>query len=118
MKIIKPIPTATAITLLVIFFANNLLAECNYPKKDFVIPSGTNSTTEEMVEVQSKVKALQAELESYRSCLLAEEAAIPTDSENYDELIAIVVKKHDGSIDEELAITNEFNDAVKAYKSQ
>ena len=118
MKIIKPIPTATAITLLVIFFANNLLAECNYPKKDFVIPSGTNSTKDEMLEVMDKFKTLQADLESYRSCLLEEESAIPSDAENYDELVSMIVKKHDGSIEEETAIANEWNEAVRAYNSQ
>ena len=118
MKQIKPIPSATAITLLGILFANNLLAECNYPKKDFVIPSGANSTKNEMLEVMDKIKTLQAELESYRNCLLAEEAAIPTDSENYDELVSMIVKKHDGSIEEETAIANEWNEAVRAYNSQ
>ena len=97
---------------------NNVSAECIYPKKNFVIPSGTNSTKDEMLEVMDKFKTLQANLESYRSCLLEEEAAIPTDLENYDELVSIIVKKHDGSIEEETAIANEWNEAVRAYNSQ
>ena len=116
MNVKKPITIFVSIISLLL--VNNLNAECIYPKKDFVIPSGTNSTKDEMLEVMDKFKTLQADLESYRSCLLAEEAAIPTDLENYDELVSIIVKKHDGSIEEETAIADEWNEAVRAYNSQ
>ena len=106
------------LSIISIFFVFNIHAECNYPKKDFVIPSGTNSTKDEMLEGMDKFKALQADLESYRSCLLEEEASIPTDTENYDELVSMIVKKHDGSIEEETAIADEWNEAVRAYNSQ
>ena len=106
------------LSIISIFFVVNINAECNYPKKDFVIPSGTNSTKDEMLEVMEKFKTLQVDLESYRSCLLEEEATIPTDAENYDELVSMIVKKHDGSIEEETAIADQWNEAVKAYNSQ
>ena len=105
-------------SVIFLLLGNNIYAECNYPKKNFVIPSGTNSTKDEMLEVMDKFKTLQADLESYRSCLLEEEAAIPTDTENYDELVSMIVKKHDGSIEEETAIADEWNEAVRAYNSQ
>ena len=107
-----------ALTIAPVLVISNVNAECIYPKKDFVIPSGTNSTKDEMLEVMDKFKTLQADLESYRSCLLEEEAAIPTDAENYDELVSMIVKKHDGSIEEETAIADEWNEAVRAYNSQ
>ena len=116
MNVKKPITIFVSIISLLL--VNNLSAECTYPKKDFVIPSGTNSTKDEMLEVMDKFKTLQADLESYRSCLLEEEAAIPTDLENYDELVSMIVKKHDGSIEEETAIADEWNEAVRAYNSQ
>ena len=116
MNVKKPITIFVSIISLLL--VNNLSAECTYPKKDFVIPSGTNSTKDEMLEVMEKFKTLQADLESYRSCLLEEEAAIPTDLDNYDELVSIIVKKHDGSIEEETAIADEWNEAVRAYNSQ
>ena len=116
MNVKKPITIFLSIISLLL--VNNLSAECIYPKKDFVIPSGTNSTKDEMLEVMDKFKTLQADLESYRSCLLEEEAAIPTDLENYDELVSMIVKKHDGSIEEETAIADEWNEAVRAYNSQ
>ena len=105
-------------SVIFLLLGNNIYAECNYPKKNFVIPSGTNSTKDEMLEVMDKFKTLQADLESYRSCLSEEEAAIPTDAENYDELVSMIVKKHDGSIEEETAIADEWNEAVRAYNSQ
>ena len=105
-------------SVIFLLLGNNIYAECNYPKKNFVIPSGTNSTKDEMLEVMDKFKTLQADLESYRSCLLEEEAAIPTDAENYDELVSMIVKKHDGSIEEETAIADQWNEAVRAYNSQ
>ena len=116
MKNLKTIIFSLSIAPLLII--NSVNAECIYPKKDFVIPSGTNSTKDEMLEVMDKFKNLQANLESYRSCLLEEEAAIPTDAENYDELVSMIVKKHDGSIEEETAIADEWNAAVRAYNSQ
>ena len=105
-------------SVIFLLLGNNIYAECNYPKKNFVIPSGTNSTKDEMLEVMDKFKTLQADLESYRSCLLQEEAAIPPDAENYDELVSIIVKNPDGSIEEETAIADQWNEAVRAYNSQ
>tara|TARA_Y100000590_G_scaffold417092_1_gene516477 strand:- start:130 stop:480 length:351 start_codon:yes stop_codon:yes gene_type:complete len=107
-----------ALTIAPVLVISSVNAECIYPKKNFVIPSGTNSTKDEMLEVMDKFKTLQADLESYRSCLLQEEAAIPPDAENYDELVSIIVKKHDGSIEEETAIADQWNEAVRAYNSQ
>jgi len=106
------------LSILSILLISDVNAECIYPKKDFVIPSGTNSTKDEMIEVMNKFKTLQTDLDSYRSCLLEEEATIPADAENYDELVSMIVKKHDGSIEEETAIANEWNEAVRAYNSQ
>ena len=116
MKNLKTIIFTLSIAPLLIITSVN--AECIYPKKDFVIPSGTNSTKDEMLEVMEKFKTLQADLESYRSCLLEEEATISPDAENYDELVSMIVKKHDGSIEEETAIADEWNAAVRAYNSQ
>ena len=116
MKNLKTIIFTLSIAPLLII--NSINAECIYPKKDFVIPSGANSTKDEMLEVMDKFKTLQANLESYRSCLLEEEAAIPTDAENYAELVSMIIKKHDGSIEEETAIAAEWNEAVRAYNSQ
>ena len=116
MKNLKTIIFTLSMTPLLII--NGVNAECIYPKKDFVIPSGTNSTKDEMLEVMEKFKTLQADLESYRSCLLEEEATISPDAENYDELVSMIVKKHDGSIEEETAIADEWNEAVRAYNSQ
>ena len=118
MKIKKITIISVSILSLLIINNINANAECSFPKKGFVIPSGTNSTKDEMLEVMGKFKALQANLESYRSCLLEEEAAIPTDAENYDELVSIILKKHDGSIEEETAIADQWNEAVRDYNSQ
>ena len=107
-----------ALTIAPVLVISSVNAECIYPKKNFVIPSGTNSTKDEMLEVMDKFKTLQADLESYRSCLLEEEAAIPTDAKNFDELVSMIVKKHDGSIEEETAIADQWNEAVRAYNSQ
>ena len=109
---------ALTVSIFSLLLTHNLNAECNYPKKDFVIPAGTNSTKDEMLEVMDKFKVLQADLESYRSCLLEEEAAIPKDAENYNELVSMIVKKHDGSIEEETAIADQWNEAVRSYNSQ
>ena len=46
----------SVLSIISILFAVNIKAECIYPKKGFVIPSGTNSTKDEMLEVMDKFK--------------------------------------------------------------
>ena len=46
--------TPIIITTIFILAASSISADCNYPKKNFVVPAGSNSTEAEMVEVKDE----------------------------------------------------------------
>ena len=49
-------------TISLLVFSSISFADCNYPKKNFDIPSGKKATEAEMVETMGKVKQFQADL--------------------------------------------------------
>ena len=106
------------LSIISIFFAVNIDAECNYPKKDFVIPSGSNATEPEMVKVMNKVKDYQASLGSYRSCLEEDLKKISPESEAYAELESMMTQRFNASITEEENLAEEWSAAVRAFKAQ
>ena len=106
------------LSIISIFFVVNIHAECNYPKKDFVIPSGSNATEPEMVKVMNKVKDYQASLGSYRSCLEEDIKKISPESEAYAELESMMTQRFNASITEEENLAEEWSAAVRAFKAQ
>jgi len=97
---------------------NGVNAECNYPKKNFVIPSGSKAAEPEMVEVMNKVKDYQASLGSYRSCLEDDIKKISPESEAYAELESMMTQRFNASIAEEENLAEEWSAAVRAFKAQ
>ena len=106
------------LSIISILFVVNIDAECTYPKKDFVIPSGSNSTEPEMVKVMNKVTDYQASLGSYRSCLEEDLKKISTESEAYAELESMMTQRFNASITEEENLAEEWSAAVRAFKAQ
>ena len=93
-------------------------SECIYPKKNFKVPDGSKATETSMIEVQTKIKAYQADSETYRTCLETELASIPKEDENYAELDSLVTKKYNASVEEETQLAEDWGTAVRAFKSQ
>ena len=106
--------TSLIITL-VIPVANS---ECIYPKKNFKIPDGSKASEASMIEVQTKIKAYQADSETYRTCLETELASIPKEDDNYAELDSLVTKKYNASVEEEMQLAEDWGTAVRAFKAQ
>jgi hypothetical protein len=104
-----------------VFFATSAFA-CDYPRNP-KLPNGGTASTEEMVTAVNEVKAYQAALEEYRTCLDAEEkeAIAALDDPGEDELAirkAAISKKFNASVDDEELLVARFNDEVVAYKAQ
>ena len=108
-----------------IFFAISIIAfsalsfaECNYPKKNFDIPSGKKATEAEMVEIMGKVKEFQADLGVYRTCLDDELAKVSPELESYEEIERMNAQKYNASVEEEQKMAEEWGEAVRAFKSK
>ena len=112
--------TRTPIILTTIFIlaTTNINAECIYPKKNFVIPSGSSTTEAEMIEVMGKVKTYQADLGSYRNCLEDELKQISPDLEAFTDIEAMMTAKFNASVEDEEMLAEDWGAAVKAFKSQ
>ena len=112
------IKTPIIVSAICILAASNISADCNYPKKNFVIPSGSNATEAEMIEVMGKVKAYQADLGSYRNCLEDELKQVSPDLEAYADIEAMMTAKFNASVEDEEMLAEDWGAAVKAFKSK
>ena len=110
--------TPIIISALFVLLSNNINADCNYPKKNFVVPSGSKATEAEMVEVMGKVKTYQADLESYRTCLEDELKHVSPDLEAYDDIEGMMTAKFNASVEDEEMLAEDWGAAVKAFKSK
>ena len=99
-------------------FSSMTFAECNYPKKNFDIPSGTRATEAEMVTTMGKVKQFQADLAIYRTCLDDELAKVSPEFESYEEIQRMNAQKYNASVEDEQKMAEEWGEAVRAFKSK
>jgi hypothetical protein len=110
--------TPIIISALFMLLSNNINADCNYPKKNFVVPTGSNSTEAEMVEVMGKVKTYQADLGTYRTCLEDELKQVSPDLEAFADIEKMMTAKFNASVEDEEMLAEDWSAAVKAFKSQ
>ena len=96
-------------------FSSMTFAQCDYPKKNFDIPTGKNNTNEEMMEVLGKFKQFQSDLEIYRNCLDDELSRISTDLENYPDIKKMSDDKYDAAVLFEQQLGEEMNSAIREY---
>ena len=112
------IKTPIIVSAICILAASNISADCNYPKKNFVVPSGSNATEAEMIEVMGKVKTYQADLGSYRNCLEDELKQVSPDLEAFADIEAMMTAKFNASVEDEEMLAEDWGAAVKAFKSK
>jgi len=93
--------------------AGELNRTCIYPDKPS-IPDGKNSTEEEMIEAQKKMKAFIAKGNEYIECLKKVEKNWGEDATEDDR--ALVVVLHNKAVDEMKSVADLFNSAVRAFK--
>lgn len=98
-------------------FSSGSFADCNYPKKNFDVPSGKKASETEMVETMDKVKQFQADLSIYRTCLDDELAKISPDLESYEDIKKMNAQKYNASVEDEQTLAEEWGEAVRAFKA-
>ena len=99
-------------------YAQLTLAQCDYPKMNFVIPNGATATMENMVAGQTNFKSYNADMEAYLACLDSELSKVSKDLDNYQEVQDLSDSKYNAAVDELTKAANQWNDAVRSYKSQ
>ena len=103
----------TLLALVAALMFSSAYAECIIPET-VPVPDGATVTEEEMLTGQERVKQYIANLDAYRNCIEAEEAAIG--EEQTDEQRATYNQMYDASVDAEESIAAQFNAEVQAYK--
>ena len=99
-------------------YAQWTLANCNYPKMNFVIPDGATATMENMVAGQTNFKSYNADMDAYLACLDSELSKVSKDLDNYQKIQSLSDDKYNAAVDELIEAQNQWNEAVRAYKAQ
>ena len=83
-------------------------------------PIGSSATLEEMIAAQDEVKSFQAANAEYLSCIdqkmATEKKLVATDSAA-EERYALAAADYNAAISREEKVAEDFNRAIKAYKS-
>ena len=106
------------LAIILIAFSSRSFADCNYPKKNFDIPSGKKASEAEMVEAMGNVKRFQTDLTVYRTCLDDELAKISPELESYEEIEKMNAQKYNASVEDEQMVADEWGQAVRAFKAK
>jgi len=92
-----------------------LNATCDYPQKPS-IPDGRNSTKDDMLKAQARMKAFIKDGNNYIDCLDNVEKGWGDKATNNDH--ALVVVLHNKAVDDMQSVADLFNAAVRAYKGK
>jgi len=98
-------------------------AACTYPKAPAAIPDGGAAKLEEMLAAQKAVKAFDAEITAYQSCLEAEHnAAVAANPELTDEQknerLKILAQKQNAAVDDAQSWADRLNAQIRVYKEK
>lgn len=84
------------------------------------VPNGATASKEEMISAKHAITKYVAESDSYIACVDALDAKIPANLKPEDaktQHVALITR-HNAAVDEQQAVANQFNNAVKAYKAK
>ena len=95
---------------------------CDYPKRA-TVPDGATASKDEMIAGQRGVKDYMADMETYLSCIEAEEAAAVLKLGDLDDSAKrlradMFNKKYNAAVEEMNLVAEEFNLQVRAYKQR
>lgn len=99
-------------------------AECVYPKAPATMPDGATATKDQMVEGMKAVKAYNAQVTDYLTCLendmnkRVEDLGADASPEAVEQIKAIHNKRHNAAVSELEEHAARFNEQVKTYKAR
>jgi hypothetical protein len=117
MKILLPLAAVAALGV------GPAYAACAYPKAPESIPDGGTSTLEQMLAGQRAVKAFDAAITEYQSCLENEHnAALAANPDLTDEQkkerANILTQKMNAAVDEAQALADRLNAQIRVYREK
>ena len=117
MKMLYPLALVAALA------AGQAQAACTYPKGPEKIPDGGTATLEQMLASQKEVKAFDAAITAYQSCLetqFNESVAAQPDMtpEARAELEKIRDQKMNAAVDEAQAVADRLNTQIRTWREK
>ena len=114
--------TKAAVSVALLTLAQGAFA-CDYPERIKDLPSGDTATRDEMLAGKKVVQSYLANMESYLSCIEAEEAQAvvslgDVDDDTKAQRKATFDKKYNAAVEEMNLVAEEFNVQLRAYKAQ
>ena len=103
--------------LFTVFSGQAYANDCEVPASP-IIPDGNVASLDELVSAQKAMKIYQTSLGGYRDCLKAVDEALDPEAEGSEEESKLILSEYNASVDSEEAVANEFNTAVKAFKTR
>jgi len=100
-------------------------AACDYPVAPGKFPDGTQATKEEMLAAKKLVVQYDADMTAYLTCIQSEfqtKVALldknKTTDEQKAEMTRMQDQKQNAAIDEVKAVTERFNEQLRAWKAK
>jgi len=114
--------TKTAISVAMLFLMQGAFA-CDYPQRVETLPDGETATRDEMIAGKKTVEAYVGNMESYLSCIQAEEAQSvislgDADEESKRQRAVLFDKKYNAAVEDMNIVAEEFNIQLRAYNAR
>jgi hypothetical protein len=115
--------TILPLALFAAFFAMPSYAACSYPKAPDNVPDGNSATLEQMLASQKAVKAFDAAITAYQSCLETENneaiAANPSLSEEQRrERMNILAQRQNAAVDDAQSWADKINAQIRVWRAR
>ncbi len=112
-----------AASIAALFLAQDAFAACDYPDRIRNMPDGSSATRDEMLAGKKAVESYVANMESYLSCIEAEEAEAviamgDVEDEAKQQRQAMFDKKYNAAVEELNVVAEEFNVQLRAYNAK
>lgn len=110
-----------AVSVAALFLAQGAFA-CDYPDRVKDMPDGKTATRDEMIAGKKAVQSYIANMESYLSCIEAEEAQAviamgDVDDDAKKQRSETFNKKYNAAVEEMNIVAEEFNIQLRAYNA-
>jgi hypothetical protein len=114
--------TTAALSVAALFLAHSALA-CDYPARVKDIPDGNTATRDEMLAGKKVVQSYLLNMDSYLSCIEAEEAQATilmgeVDDDTKRQRKATFDKKYNAAVEEMNLVAEEFNIQLRAFNAK
>jgi hypothetical protein len=110
-----------AVSVAALFLAQGALA-CDYPERIKDIPDGNSASRDDMIAGKKAVQSYLANMESYLSCIEAEEAQAviamgDVDEDAKKQRSDTFNKKYNAAVEEMNLVAEEFNIQLRAFNA-